>query len=391
MQWFFARRYLLSRSSHSVINIIAGVSLISVAIPVAAMVILLSVVNGFEILIKDMYAQSDADIEISGVGEPNEELRHQILDTEGVSAASFILEGQALAVSEGRQTAVQLLGADSLYYEVFPVDLRSVQGSIALTHGEINNALITSDISQLLGIYTVVASRITLYSLSGGDIGSLLPVRGMRQTKVHAGGIIRANQQHKSRIVVPLRAATEIFDSSKSKVCVRTDQSIERVKQRLQQSLGNSVEIKTRDEKNSLFYQIMRYEKWAVFFVALLVLIIASLSIIGTVIMLIVEKRDQQLTLLSMGADSRFIRGIFVREGLLISGIGGGVGLVLGIVVVLIQQWFGVITLPSAGFVVESYPVRLEIVDIILIFTTFVAIAWSVSQIAANTMIRRRL
>ena len=135
----------------------------------------------------------------------------------------------------------------------------------------------------------------------------------------------------------------------------------------------------------------MRYEKWAVFFVALLVLIIASLSIIGTVIMLIVEKRDQQLTLLSMGADSRFIRGIFVREGLLISGIGGGVGLVLGIVVVLIQQWFGVITLPSAGFVVESYPVRLDIVDIILIFTTFVAIAWSVSQIAANTMIRRRL
>ena len=114
MQWFFARRYLLSRSSHSVINIIAGVSLISVAIPVAAMVILLSVVNGFEILIKDMYAQSDADIEISGVGEPNEELRHQILDTEGVSAASFILEGQALAVSEGRQTAVQLLGADIL-------------------------------------------------------------------------------------------------------------------------------------------------------------------------------------------------------------------------------------------------------------------------------------
>ena len=91
-----------------------------------------------------------------------------------------------------------------------------------------------------------------------------------------------------------------------------------------------------------------------------------------------------------MGADSRFIRGIFVREGLLISGIGGGVGLVLGIVVVLIQQWFGVITLPSAGFVVESYPVRLDIVDIILIFTTFVAIAWSVSQIAANSMIKKR-
>ena len=133
----------------------------------------------------------------------------------------------------------------------------------------------------------------------------------------------------------------------------------------------------------------MRYEKWAVFFVALLVLLIASLSIIGTVIMLIVEKRDQQQTLLSMGADRSFIRGIFVREGLLISGIGGAVGLIIGIVVVLIQQHFGIITLPSASFLVEAYPVQLQTTDICAVFITFVAIAWSVSQIAANTMIKR--
>jgi lipoprotein-releasing system permease protein len=134
----------------------------------------------------------------------------------------------------------------------------------------------------------------------------------------------------------------------------------------------------------------MRYEKWAIFFVALLVLLIASLSIIGTVIMLIVEKRDQQPTLLSMGADMNFIRGIFVREGLLISGLGGLSGLVVGIAVVLVQQHFGIIAMPSAGFVVESYPVRLMGVDLIAIFVTFVAIAWSVSQIAANSMIKKR-
>ncbi len=391
MQWFFARRYLLSRSSHSVINIIAGISLISVAIPVAAMVILLSVFNGFEILVKGMYAQSDADIEIHNVGTPSEDLRHKVLGTEGITAASFVVEGQALAASDSRQTAVQVRGVDSLYYEVFPVDLRSVQGSIALTRGEINNALMTSDISQLLGIYTVVASRITLYSLGGGDIGSLLPVRGMRQTRVHAGGILRANQQHKSTIVVPMRAASDIFDTNDTKLCLRTSQNAERVKERLVSLLGDSVTIKTRQEKNSLFYQIMKYEKWAIFFVALLVLVIASLSIIGTVIMLIVEKRDQQQTLLSMGADSRFIRGIFVREGLLISGIGGGIGLLIGVVVVLVQQWFGIISLPSAGFVVESYPVKLELTDLILIFITFVAVAWTVSQIAANTMIKRKI
>lgn len=391
MQWFFALRYLFSRSSHSVINIIAGVSLVSVAIPVAAMVILLSVFNGFEVIVKDMYAQSDADIEIYNIGEVTDSLRDIVVTTQGVAAASVALEGEALARTESRQTAVMLRGVDDHYFEVFPADLHTLQGSLTLTHGEINKALITSDISQLLGIYTTVASRLTLHSIGGGDVGSLLPIMGMRQTKVHVGGIVRSNQQFKGQVIIPLRAAELIFGYNKCKILVRTDQSAERVKSRLKQRLGEDVTIKTRNEKNSLFYQIMEYEKWAVFFVALLVLLIASLSIIGTVIMLIVEKRDQQLTLLSMGADSRFIRGIFVREGLLISGIGGGAGLILGVIVVLIQQWFGLIELPSDGFVVQSYPVKLEIIDIILIFTTFVAIAWTVSQIAANTMIKRRL
>ena len=391
MQWFFARRYLVSRSSHSVINIIAGVSLISVAIPVAAMVILLSVFNGFEILVKDMYAQNDADIVIYGVGAPTESLREKVLSTEGVLSASFILSGQALATAGSRQTAVEVRGADSLYYEVYTVDLRTVQGTIALTRGEINNALMTSDISQLLGIYTVASSRITLHSLDGADIGSLLPMHNARETKLHAGGIVRANQQHKGVIVIPMRAAAEIFDYDNCFLALRTSAKAERVKARLEQTLGSKYTIKTREEKNSLFYQIMNYEKWAIFFVALLVLVIASLSIIGTVIMLIVEKRDEFLPLLAMGANSSFIRGIFVREGLLISGIGGGIGLLIGVVVVLLQQWFGLIALPSDGFVIESYPVRLALSDLVIVFITFVAIALSVSQVAANTMIKRRL
>ena len=112
MQWFFARRYLFSRSSHSVINIIAGVSLVSVAIPVAAMVILLSVFNGFESLIKRMYATTDADIEISRIENPTSTLRHQILETEGVAAASFVIEGEALVRYEKRETAALVRGVD---------------------------------------------------------------------------------------------------------------------------------------------------------------------------------------------------------------------------------------------------------------------------------------
>ena len=389
MQWFFARRYLFSRSSHSVINIIAGVSLVSVAIPVAAMVILLSVFNGFESLIKRMYATTDADIEISRIAEPTEQLRQHILATEGVESASFVIEGQALARFEKRETAVTVRGVDENYFAVLPINQEVMQGSAELTIGDYDRALLTRDVAQLLTIYTVADSNISLHAISGSNIGSLLPLSGIKSQRIAVGGVMRGSQQLKGLIIVPLRTAAKLFSADKIKLYLHCSEDIEKVKERLQSTLTEGVKITTRAEKNAAFYQIMRYEKWAVFFVALLVLLIASLSIIGTVIMLIVEKRDQQQTLLSIGADRGFIRGIFVREGLLISGIGGAAGLIIGVVVVLVQQIFGIITLPSANFIVDSYPVEMHLSDIIMIFITFVAIAWSVSQIAANTMIKR--
>jgi lipoprotein-releasing system permease protein len=133
----------------------------------------------------------------------------------------------------------------------------------------------------------------------------------------------------------------------------------------------------------------MRYEKWAIFFVSLLVLIIASLSIIGTVIMLILEKRDEERTLLAIGADKGFIRGVFVREGLLLSGIGGAIGLLLGVAVTLAQQHFGFVKMPNGNFLVENYPVELQAGDLIVIFVVFVAVALAVSVLATSTMIKR--
>lgn len=391
MQWLFALRYLISRSSHSVINIIAGVSLVSVAIPVAAMVILLSVFNGFEVLVKQMYADTDADIEVVTTSDKAETLYSQINDTKGVAAASIVIEGQALARSNNKETAVAVRGVDNNYFNTLPIDPLTLKGDSVLTLGEIDKSIITRDVAQMLGIYTIATTKITLFSINGGAIGSLMPVRGINEKSIWLGGIVPSSQQMSNTVIIPLRVAQQLFKGKDTKIYVRCSENSESVKSRLQESLSDTTSIRTREEKNSIYYQIMRYEKWAVFFVALLVLIIASLSIIGTVIMLIVEKRDQKLTLLAIGADSSFIRGIFVRQGLLISGIGGAIGLVLGIVIVLIQQYFGVITLPSETFVIESYPVRLQLIDIIMVFTTFVVIAWGTSQIAANSMIKKQL
>lgn len=386
MRWFIARRYLVSRSKHSVINIIAAVSLISVAVPVAAMIILLSVFNGFEGVVKDLYATTDADITILGISEAD---RATILDTEGVATTSFVIEGQALARTKERQTAISLRGADSCYFDVLPIDPESLQGSSTLTLGEMDKAILTRDIAQMLGIYTHIGNRVSFVSLTGAEIGSIMPIGGTQSAECFMAGIIPATQQLRATAIVPLRVAQKLFANSTMTAYVRTDTDGNIVKQRLQQRLGNDITIKTRAEKNELFYQIMEYEKWAVFFVALLVLIIASMSIIGTVIMLIVEKRDEQITLRSMGADQNFIRGIFIREGLLISGIGGAAGMVIGIAVVLLQQYAEIIKMPSANFVVSTYPVELRVVDIVAVIAVFIAVAWSVSRIAAATMIKK--
>ena len=165
--------------------------------------------------------------------------------------------------------------------------------------------------------------------------------------------------------------------------------SHEKVAERLREELGGEFDVTLREEKNEGFYAIMRYEKWAIFFVSLLVLVVASLSIIGTVIMLVIEKRDDQKTLLSIGADNRFIRGIFVREGLLIAGVGGVIGLVVGVAVTLAQQHFGFVKMPNGSFLIENYPVELQAMDLLTIFVVFVAVALSVSVAATSTMIKR--
>ena len=389
MQWFFARRYLISRSSHSVINIIAGVSLVSVAIPVAAMIILLSVFNGFEGFIKDMYATTDADIEIIGAGEPTLELEERLLATEGVEAVCFVLEGEALAQANGRETAIKLRGVDSDYFKVLPLEQSTLQGGDMLVSGERDLAILTQDVAQMLAIYTIAASKVSLLSLSGGDIGSILPIRGISSCQLDMGGIIRSSQQLRGTAIIPYRAAEKLYSREKTKVYVRCSESIESVVPRLQSIVGEDVTLRTREQKNAAFYQIMRYEKWAIFFVSLLVLVIASLSIIGAVIMLIIEKRDEHQTLLSIGADNAFIRKIFVCEGLLIAGIGGAIGLVLGVAVTLAQQHFGFVKMPNGNFLVDNYPVSLQVMDLVVIFVVFVAVALGVSAAATSTMIKR--
>ena len=400
MKWIFALRYLVSRSSHSIINIIAAISVVSVAVPIAAMIILLSVFNGFERLVLDMYADVDADIEIRAtvsndisplltVSDTN---RTTIIGTEGVSEASFAIEHLALAEYGSRQCVVRVRGVDEHYFNVLAMDDYAVQGEVSVRLGELERAIVSHDAAQALGLYTAFGAQLKLYSLGGGEVGSMLPLRGLRSDHITVGGIVRSTNVFTQTILVPLSTAQRLFGRERANVIFIKGNGESRVSattESLRAIAGEGATVLTRDEKNTIFYTVMRYEKWGVFFVSLLVLIIASLSIIGTVIMLIVEKRNERPALYAMGADDGFIRGIFIREGLLTSGIGALIGMVLGIGITLAQQHFGLVRLPY-GFMVEEYPVELQAGDVAIVFVTMILVAWAVSLIATSTMIKSK-
>ena len=397
MQWRFAIKYLTSRKSHSVINIIATVSMLAVVVPVAAMVILLSVFNGFESLVRDLYKVVDADIEIvsdGGLDSSDDALRERVEAVEGVEVSSFIVERQAMLTYRDNRVAVLLRGVDEKYKRVVPIENYTSVGCADVQLGEIDRFMLGEGVVYELGMYALMAGDVEVYALSGGSIGSIMPTVAMSRERLDVCGVFTVDQQHTSSMALTtLRAASRIFNrerADKLLVKVREGASHRGVAQQLRAELGEEYTVTLREEKNQSFYAIMRYEKWAIFFVSLLVLVVASLSIIGTVVILIIEKRDEQKTLLSIGADRGFIRGVFVREGLLISGIGGVVGLAIGVGVVLAQQHLGIVKMPAGGnFLIENYPVELQLTDLVAILAVFVAVALFVSAIATSTMIKK--
>ncbi len=396
MQWRFALKYLTSRKSHSVINIIATVSLLAVVVPVAAMVILLSVFNGFESLVRDLYKAVDADIEITtqgGFDITDESFRAKVAEVQGVEALSFITERQSLLSYRDNRVAVRLRGVDEEYEKVVPIASFTPVGNSVVQLGDIDRLMLAEGVAYELGMYSMAAGDVDIYSLGGGQIGSILPTFAMRSESLDVCGVFVIDQQHATSFALTsLRAANRIFGTENRAdrllVKVASGEQHPRVAELLKSALGEEFDVVLREDKNEGFYAIMRYEKWAIFFVSLLVLIVASLSIVGTVIMLIIEKREEQKTLLSIGADSRFIRGVFVREGLLISGVGGAIGLVIGVVVTLLQYHFGFVKLPNGNFLVENYPVELQPLDLLMIFVVFLLVAFGVSMVATSTMIK---
>lgn len=396
LPYFIAGRYLRSRKSHSVINIISGVSVAAMGTPVAAMVILLSVFNGLEGMVRTLYRAVDADITIRAAEGTVFDVAAvdtaAIRAAEGVETLSLVLEQGAMAEVGDRRTIVRLRGVERTYEDVVPVAQTIYGGTFAVGVDDSRSVVLGHRTAQELGMSRQAAGdMVTLYAINRTRFSSLLPVGGYTRRTLPVAGFYSIDDENGDVAYVALDVAQDMFNyegrASAVAVKLAAGADADAVAERLQRIAGEGMEVLTRERSNSI-YRLMALEKWGVFAVALIVLVVASLTVVGTIVMIMIDKRDDAATLRMMGANRATVRDIFVGEGHLLAGVSLVLGVAAGVGLTLLQQTVGLVRLQTATLMVDIYPVELHAADVLLTAAAYIVVAHVVTRLTVGAMLK---
>lgn len=379
-----AWRYFRGKKSAQAINIISWISIGAIAVSSAAMIVLFSVFNGLEGTVRNMYAAFHPQIKVTPVKGKfftlTDAQRSALKQIPGVEVVSCSLEDMVLFDGNDEQKVGILKGVDESWFKVSSMDSFMVDGNAGWpAPGKYTPAIMGLSIAMSLGIDVNNAfSGLTIYYPKKGAGVSEDPVAALNSLVVKPQGTFRIQEEFDGQyVLVPLDAARYLLDIGDkiSAVEIRcTAQAKEdQIKEGLAQVLGNGFHVENRFEQNKTFFMIMRGEKWAVYAILLMVLLIASFNMIGSLSMVVLEKKKDIAILKSMGATKSLIRGIFIAEGGLLALFGGGIGILIGMLLCLGQQQFGWIALPD-GFIISAYPVAMQVNDFILVLLTAVTV-----------------
>ena len=390
MLWLkFARRYMFSPKSHSVINIIASVSVLAVAIPTAAMIILMAMFDGLTSTIANFNRAVDADIEIipaRGLTFDSEAIDMEaVRSTCGVAATTSYIEQSVMASAHGRRQTISLRGVDSTYTEVISIDEHLVLGDMsALKRGDL---ILSGTVASSLAIYSI-GTPIELYALNRKQISTLLPTSGISRYTSRFGGEVVTNTDNDASLAIgEIGRVQQLLNYNGKLSCIAikvadgSDANI--VKEQLSGVVGDDFIVRTRDDKNASINAILRIEKLAILLIGLLISTVAAFSIVGTVLMLITEKRTDIATLRAMGASKQLLHRIFVGEGMLLTITGCLIGSLLGIGFAMGQQHFGWIRIPG-NMTLESYPVDLSWADVATVNVIMIVIGLIISHLTVR-------
>ena len=375
---FIAGRYLFARKSHNVINIISAISAIGMAIGTAALIIILSVYNGFDSLIRSMMSTVEPDLIITpSAGKtfvPEGDVYDWIYDQPEVLSMCCTLEENVFISYDGSQGLVKAKGVDWIYEEESPLREHIYNGEFTLHKGDVPQAVVGDILAHEMGINPRFLSPIVIYYPSRTKRISMAdPASALKSVKVFPAGIFSVNDDiDKEMMIVPIETMRELlkYDDEVSSVELRVahgtgKREIRRLQDEISARLGEGFEVKDRYQQNEVLYKMLTYEKMATYLILIFVIIIIAFNIFGSLTMLIIEKEEDIRTLRSMGATGSLIRRIFILEGWYISLSGLAAGLAAGIFLSLVQQHFGIIKMPG-HFLVQAYPIIISWSDILI-------------------------
>ncbi len=395
---FFAGRYLFAKKSHNVINIISAISVAGMAIGTAALVIILSIYNGFDSLVRNMLGDFDPDILIAPaegkVFVPEGEVYDWIYDQESVKNMCCVLTENVFINYDGKQGMVTAKGVDWVYEEESPVRNHIRTGTFSLHRGDVPLAVVGSSLAYRLGINPNFVAPMELYfPARDRNFSVASPMSSIESVNVWPSGIFAINSEIDDKYaIVPIDVMKELLEygDEVSGVEIRLKDGCSGKEARalmsgIRERLGENLVVLDRFEQNKALYRMMKYEKLSIFAILIFTVIIIASNIFGSLTMLIIEKREDIEILRSMGAGDRMIRNIFVLEGWLISLLGAGCGLIAGIAFSLLQQHFGFIRMPG-NFIIQAYPVILSAKDIIITAASVAAVGYIIARIPARSV-----
>lgn len=404
-----AWRYLFSKKSFNAVNILSIISVVGVAIATAAMIVVLSVFNGFTDLAKTKLSMIDPDLLVAPqhgkIVENADSLTNLIEQIDGVKAAAPVVKEQALAVKADAQMPVRILGLSprgvsnsslrditidgSPIVEIIDLPGSPLDGlpTIMLSVGVANEIGLRGDIENIVKIY--VPKR-------RGRINTANPASAFRADTLIVSGVFRVDQAEYDAdvVIIPLSIARHLLDyrhgeASAIQVFLSPGADIKSISDKISNAVGSDLSVLDRYQQQQESFNMISIEKWVTLMLLVFILIITSFNIISAIYILKVEKRDNIIVLKAVGASERLVRNIFAWQGRLITIFGGIIGLLIGSTLVLVQQFCGIVKLKGADTAflsIEAYPVRLEVSDIAIVLAIILTIALITSFIATFSL-----
>ena len=389
--FYIARRYLFSKKSTHAINIISAISAVGVAVATMALVVTLSVFNGFHDMVASFFTQLDPQLKVTPVkgktAPADDPVLTQIRQLPQVAVATECLEDQALAVYGDQQLMVKVKGVDDNFDQLTHIrEILEGPGSFELYAADMNYGIPGLGVAYLLDLGYTYQQPLRIFAPQReGQLNMANPTEGFVEGELYSPGVVFSMKQgkyDKNYILTSIQFTRQLFAQdgmlSSLELRLKPGSDFDRVKSQVQQIAGDKYYVRDRYEQQEDTFRIMKIEKLLAYVFLTFILMIACFNIIGSLSMLIIDKRDDVVTLHNLGASDRQISRIFLFEGRMISIIGATIGIAFGLLLCWIQQTYGIVRLGASegSFVVNAYPVSVHPWDIVLVFVTVLAVGF---------------